>query len=68
MVVVQLTSDDAVDVDIPGRAFSFGVLVQAQALGDARTLSSRKRRAIRIHFKTDVIAGIHRVTQAVRED
>ena len=68
VVVVQLTSDDAADVDIPGRAFSFGVLKQAQALGDAHALSSRKRRAIRIHFKTDVIAGIHRVKQAVRED
>ena len=65
VVVVQLTSDDATDVDIPGRAFSFGVLKQAQALGDARALSSRKRRAIRIHFKADIIAGIHRVKQAV---
>ena len=68
VVVVQLTSEDAVDVDIPGRAFSFGVLKQAQALGDASALSSRKRRAIRIHFKKDIIAGIHRVKQAVRED
>ena len=68
VVVVQLTSDDAADVDIPGRTFSFGVLKQAQALGDARALSSRKRRAIRIHFKKDIIAGIHRVKQAVRED
>ncbi len=68
VVVVQLTSDDAADVDIPGRTFSFGVLKQAQALGDARALSSRKRRAVRFHFKKDVIAGIHRVKQAVRED
>ncbi|MYC13597.1 MAG: bifunctional transaldolase/phosoglucose isomerase [Gemmatimonadetes bacterium] len=68
VVVVQLTSDDVTDVDIPGRAFSFGVLKQAQALGDARALSSRNRRAIRIHFKKDIIAGIHRVKQAVRED
>ena len=68
VVVVQLTSDDVTDVDIPGRAFSFGVLKQAQALGDASALSSRKRRAIRIHFKKDIIAGIHRVKQAVRED
>jgi len=68
VVVVQLTSDDVTDVDIPGRAFSFGVLKQAQALGDASALSSRKRRAIRIHFKKDVIAGIQRVKQAVRED
>ena len=68
VVVVQLTGDDATDVDIPGRAFTFGVLKQAQALGDASALSNRKRRAIRIHFKKDIIAGIHRVKQAVRED
>ena len=65
VVVIQLTSEDAADMDIPGRAFSFGVLKQAQALGDARALSSRKRRAIRIHFKTDVIAGIHRVERGL---
>ncbi len=65
VVVVQLMSDDATDVDIPGRAFSFGVLKQAQALGDARALSSQKRRAIRIHFKADIIAGIRRMKQAV---
>lgn len=65
VVVLQLTSDDVTDVDIPGRAFSFGILKQAQALGDAHALSSRKRRAIRIHFKTDVIAGIQRVKRAV---
>ncbi len=65
VVVLQLTSDDVTDVNIPGRAFSFGVLKQAQALGDAHALSSRKRRAIRIHFKTDVIAGIQRVKRAV---
>lgn len=65
VVVLQLTSDDVTDVDIPGRAFSFGILKQSQALGDAHALSSRKRRAIRIHFKTDVIAGIQRVKRAV---
>ena len=65
VVVLQLTSDDVTDVNIPGRAFSFGILKQAQALGDAHALSSRKRRAIRIHFKTDVIAGIQRVKRAV---
>ena len=68
VVVVQLTGEDETDVTIPGRAFSFGVLKQAQALGDARALSDRQRRAIRIHFKTDVIAGIQRVKKAVRED
>ena len=66
VVVVQVTSDDPVDVDIPGRAFSFGVLKDAQALGDARALSSRNRRAIRIHFKTDLVAGINRISQMIK--
>ena len=68
VVIVQLTGEDETDVTIPGRVFSFGVLKQAQALGDAHALSDRQRRAIRIHFKTDVIAGIQRVKKAVRED
>ncbi len=67
VVVVQLTSDDDADVAIPGRAFSFGVLKEAQALGDARALSRRNRRAIRIHFKTDLMAGIYRLWSAIRE-
>ena len=67
VVVVQLTSEDAADVPIPGRAFSFGVLKDAQALGDAHALSRRNRRAIRIHFKTDPMAGIHRLQSAIDE-
>ena len=67
VVVVQLTGEDAADVPIPGRAFSFGVLKDAQALGDVHALSRRNRRAIRIHFKTDPMAGIHRLQSAIGE-
>ena len=65
VVVVQLTCEDAADVPIPGWAFSFGILKDAQALGDAHALSRRNRRAIRIHFKTDPVAGIRRLRSII---
>jgi transaldolase/glucose-6-phosphate isomerase len=65
VVVLQFTSDEGPELAIPGRAFSFGVLKDAQALGDASALSSRQRRAIRIHFKADVLKGIDRFGPAI---
>lgn len=65
VAVVQLTCEDAADVPIPGRAFSFGILKEAQALGDAHALSRRNRRAVRIHFKTDPAAGIRRLRSII---
>jgi transaldolase/glucose-6-phosphate isomerase len=48
---LQITSKDAVDLEIPGRGFSFGVLKQAQAIGDFQVLSQRGRRILRIHLE-----------------
>jgi hypothetical protein len=62
---MQITSDDAEDLSIPGRNFSFGILKNAQALGDFLALSKRDRRAIRIHLPVDVQAGLTRMAQAV---
>ncbi|MCZ6677116.1 MAG: bifunctional transaldolase/phosoglucose isomerase [Candidatus Poribacteria bacterium] len=64
-VFMQITSDDATDLEIPGRKFSFGVLKDAQALGDFLALSKRDRRAIRIHLSADVQSGLARLAQAV---
>ena len=55
---LQLTADFAQDVSIPGKAFSFGVLADAQALGDLQALRASKRRASRVHLGSDVAAGI----------
>jgi len=43
--ITQLTQDD---LDIPGQNYSFGVLKEAQALGDWQALESAKRRTMRI--------------------
>ena len=57
-VFIQITADDAKDVPLSGEPFSFGVLKQAQALGDFASLASRHRRAIRVHLGTDSVAGL----------
>jgi transaldolase/glucose-6-phosphate isomerase len=64
-VFLQLTADDAEDLPIPGRKFSFGVLKDAQALGDFLALSKRGRRLLRIHLPARVPAALDRLTQAV---
>jgi transaldolase/glucose-6-phosphate isomerase len=46
-VFFQLVEDDADDVSIPGRPFSFGALKRAQADGDLEALLQAGRRAVR---------------------
>jgi hypothetical protein len=50
---VQITSEDAKDLAIPGKPYSFGVLKSAQALGDYQALKDRGRRIIRIHLASE---------------
>lgn len=64
-VFFQITSDDAQDISIPGKTFSFGILKAAQAAGDFMALSSRQRRLLRIHLPADVPAGLERLKQAI---
>ena len=48
---LQITQDDTEDIEIPGQAYTFGVLARAQAQGDLDALLSKDRRAIRIHLR-----------------
>ncbi|HEX8098297.1 MAG TPA: hypothetical protein VF507_09685, partial [Pyrinomonadaceae bacterium] len=57
-VFIQLTDEDATDLPIPGEPYTFGVLKQAQALGDFSSLESHHRRAIRFHLGRDAEAGL----------
>ena len=45
---LQITSDNQVDVAIPGKGYSFGALAKAQAVGDFRTLQRLGRRVVRV--------------------
>jgi transaldolase/glucose-6-phosphate isomerase len=66
-VFLQLTSEDINDIEVPGEKFSFGVLKQAQALGDFEALSSRHRRVVRIDLGRDVEKGLRRIMSLVKE-
>jgi transaldolase / glucose-6-phosphate isomerase len=66
-VFLQITCDDARDVRVPGRKYTFGVVKAAQARGDFDVLAQRGRRALRIHVGADVAAGLERLRDLVRQ-
>jgi glucose-6-phosphate isomerase len=66
-VFLQITAAHAVDVDIPGQRYSFGVVIAAQAAGDLAVLESRGRRALRVHLGADVAAGLKTLAGAVEQ-
>jgi glucose-6-phosphate isomerase len=47
-VFLQITGTFAEDVDIPGRPFTFGELISAQAAGDAKVLAEHGRPVLRL--------------------
>ena len=65
-VFLQITCDDAADLAVPGRRFTFGVVKAAQARGDFQVLAERKRRALRVHLGPDVRAGLATLQAALR--
>ncbi|MBI4178582.1 bifunctional transaldolase/phosoglucose isomerase [bacterium] len=61
----QITCDDASDLSIPGEKFTFGILKEAQALGDFQCLAKRGRRLLRVHLGKNVEKGLERLRKAV---
>ena len=63
-VFLQLVGDDPIDLPIPGEMFSFGILKQAQALGDFQALRNHGRRVLRIQAR-DVAQGLVKIGNVV---
>jgi transaldolase/glucose-6-phosphate isomerase len=66
-VFLQITADDARDLAVPGQKASFGVIKAAQARGDFGVLTERGRRALRVHLKGDLEAGLKMLGTAITE-
>jgi transaldolase / glucose-6-phosphate isomerase len=66
-VFLQITADDARDLAVPGQKASFGVIKAAQARGDFDVLTERGRRALRVHLKGDLKAGLKMLDAAITE-
>jgi glucose-6-phosphate isomerase len=64
-VFLQLTGAVTDDLPVPGRPYSFGELIAAQAAGDRQALAGRGRPVVRLHL-TDRVAGVAAVLDAAR--
>ena len=65
-VFLQITSDDAEDLDVPDQKYTFGIVKAAQARGDFQVLLDRKRRALRVHLGADVKAGLEKILSLIQ--
>jgi glucose-6-phosphate isomerase len=66
-VFLQVTCDDAQDLPVPGQKYTFGVVKAAQARGDFQVLADRNRRALRVHLGSDVVAGLTKLAELVKQ-
>ena len=65
-VFLQITCDDAVDLQVPDQKYTFGVVKAAEARGDFEVLAERDRRVLRVHLGPHVAAGLTTLKEAVR--
>ena len=62
---VQLTAGRSDDLPVPGEAYTFGTLVDAQALGDLTALKERGRPVARVELGPDAPADIVRLAMQI---
>ena len=63
-VYVQITAAPREDLPVPGRDFTFGTFIAAQAGGDAQVLADHGRPVLQLHL-TDHDAGLAQVRKAL---
>ena len=64
--VIQLTDDNRRELPVPGEPYTFGILKQAQALGDFSSLEGRNRRALRFHIGGGARLGLEKLLEILR--
>jgi hypothetical protein len=62
---LQLTSDHPVDRQIPGWAYTFGQLIDAQAAGDFAAIESHDLPILRVHLGDDLVGGLGALERAL---
>ena len=60
---LQLIDEPEIDLEVPETDYSFGSLIQAQALGDFQSLKDRQRRILRINLGSDVLSSLNLLNQ-----
>jgi len=64
---LQLTSDHPADLPVPGRHYTFGQLIDAQARGDMEALEAHDLPVLRVHLGADVDAGLASLDAAISQ-
>lgn len=64
---IQITGDDPIDLVIPGKDYSFGILKRAQALGDLQSLIRHERRVVNVHIKGDISTGLNDLYEIIKD-
>ena len=65
-VFFQIGAKDKTDFPVPGEAYTFSILKEAQALGDFRALKAQGRRVVKIDLGDDLLSGLGRLAAAVQ--
>ncbi|HET7388267.1 MAG TPA: glucose-6-phosphate isomerase [Nocardioidaceae bacterium] len=63
-VYLQITGEPHQDLAVPGRDFTFGQLIAAQAAGDAQVLADHRRPVLRLHMR-DQAVGLPAIRKAL---
>lgn len=66
-VFIQLTADHNDDLIVPDHRFTFGFVINAQAIADYEELVKRGRRLVRVHLGKDVKKGLHQLKSIIQE-
>jgi len=64
-VFIQLVDHPSDDLPVPETNYTFGTLIQAQAIGDFQALRHRGRRVLRIHLGRDASEGLKAVRKVL---
>lgn len=62
-VFLQVTYTPEVDMRVPGKGFTFGVIERAQAQGDFEVMAQRGRRILRVDLGRELIPGLKHLEQ-----
>jgi transaldolase/glucose-6-phosphate isomerase len=57
-IFLQIVDEPTNDIPVPETNYTFGTLIQAQALGDFRALKQKGRRVLRINLGPDTFKGL----------
>jgi glucose-6-phosphate isomerase len=66
-VFLLLRSGVTQDLPIPGQRYSFGILRDAQALGDQKVLLERKRRAVAVNLGENVVQALAQLLEGLQK-